>query len=57
MQKISPFLWFDDQAEEAAKFYVSVFSGGRRSLRGRGFGGPERRPLRRRRARHPPARP
>jgi predicted 3-demethylubiquinone-9 3-methyltransferase (glyoxalase superfamily) len=26
MQKISPFLWFDDQAEEAANFYVSVFS-------------------------------
>jgi len=25
MQKISPFLWFDDQAEEAAKFYASVF--------------------------------
>jgi predicted 3-demethylubiquinone-9 3-methyltransferase (glyoxalase superfamily) len=25
MQKISPFLWFDDQAEEAVKFYVSVF--------------------------------
>ena len=25
MQKISPFLWFDTQAEEAAKFYVSVF--------------------------------
>ena len=25
MQKISPFLWFDDNAEEAAKFYVSVF--------------------------------
>jgi predicted 3-demethylubiquinone-9 3-methyltransferase (glyoxalase superfamily) len=25
MQKISPFLWFNDQAEEAAKFYVSVF--------------------------------
>lgn len=25
MQKISPFLWFDDQAEAAAKFYVSVF--------------------------------
>jgi predicted 3-demethylubiquinone-9 3-methyltransferase (glyoxalase superfamily) len=24
-QKISPMLWFDDQAEEAAKFYVSVF--------------------------------
>jgi predicted 3-demethylubiquinone-9 3-methyltransferase (glyoxalase superfamily) len=26
MQKITPFLWFDDQAEEAAEFYVSVFS-------------------------------
>ena len=25
MQKISPFLWFDHQAEEAAKFYVSIF--------------------------------
>jgi predicted 3-demethylubiquinone-9 3-methyltransferase (glyoxalase superfamily) len=25
MQKISPFLWFDNQAEEAAKFYTSVF--------------------------------
>jgi predicted 3-demethylubiquinone-9 3-methyltransferase (glyoxalase superfamily) len=25
MQKITPFLWFDDQAEEAASFYVSVF--------------------------------
>jgi predicted 3-demethylubiquinone-9 3-methyltransferase (glyoxalase superfamily) len=25
MPKITPFLWFDDQAEEAAKFYVSVF--------------------------------
>jgi predicted 3-demethylubiquinone-9 3-methyltransferase (glyoxalase superfamily) len=24
-QKITPFLWFDDRAEEAAKFYVSVF--------------------------------
>jgi predicted 3-demethylubiquinone-9 3-methyltransferase (glyoxalase superfamily) len=27
MQKITPFLWFDHQAEEAAKFYVSVFKG------------------------------
>jgi predicted 3-demethylubiquinone-9 3-methyltransferase (glyoxalase superfamily) len=27
MPKISPFLWFDSQAEEAAKFYVSVFPG------------------------------
>src|SRR5947209_19684037 len=25
MQKINPFLWFDSNAEEAAKFYVSVF--------------------------------
>lgn len=25
MQKISPFLWFNDQAEEAANFYVSIF--------------------------------
>ena len=25
MQKITPFLWFDNNAEEAAKFYVSVF--------------------------------
>jgi predicted 3-demethylubiquinone-9 3-methyltransferase (glyoxalase superfamily) len=24
-QKITPFLWFDGQAEDAAKFYVSVF--------------------------------
>jgi len=23
--KITPFLWFDTQAEEAAKFYVSIF--------------------------------
>lgn len=27
MQKIKPCLWFDDQAEEAANFYVSVFGG------------------------------
>ena len=25
MQKITTFLWFDDQAEEAANFYVSIF--------------------------------
>jgi predicted 3-demethylubiquinone-9 3-methyltransferase (glyoxalase superfamily) len=25
MQKITPFLWFDHRAEEAAKFYTSVF--------------------------------
>ena len=25
MQKITPFLWFDNQAEEAMHFYVSIF--------------------------------
>ncbi len=25
MQKITPFLWFDDQAEEAMNFYTSIF--------------------------------
>ncbi len=29
MQKISPFLWFDHQAEEAARFYASVFENAR----------------------------
>ena len=29
MHKISPFLWFDTQAEEAAKFYVSMFGNSR----------------------------
>jgi predicted 3-demethylubiquinone-9 3-methyltransferase (glyoxalase superfamily) len=28
MQKITPFLWYDKQAGEAAKFYCSVFSAG-----------------------------
>jgi predicted 3-demethylubiquinone-9 3-methyltransferase (glyoxalase superfamily) len=26
MQKITPYLWFDSQAEEAANFYVSIFN-------------------------------
>jgi predicted 3-demethylubiquinone-9 3-methyltransferase (glyoxalase superfamily) len=26
MQKITPFLWFNDNAEEAAKFYSSIFN-------------------------------
>lgn len=26
-QKIRPFLWFDDEAEEAVNFYVSIFPG------------------------------
>ena len=29
MTKITPFLWFDTQAEEAANFYVSVFKNSR----------------------------
>jgi predicted 3-demethylubiquinone-9 3-methyltransferase (glyoxalase superfamily) len=29
MQKITPFLWFDGKAEEAANFYVSLFPGSR----------------------------
>jgi predicted 3-demethylubiquinone-9 3-methyltransferase (glyoxalase superfamily) len=29
MPKITPFLWFDHQAEEAAKFYVSIFPSSR----------------------------
>ena len=29
MQKITPFLWFDTQAEEAANYYLSVFKDGR----------------------------
>lgn len=28
-QKITPCLWFDDQAEEAANFYVSIFKNSR----------------------------
>jgi len=26
MQKITPFLWFNNEAEEAAKFYTSIFN-------------------------------
>jgi len=26
-QRITPFLWFDSQAEDAVKFYVSIFKG------------------------------
>ena len=29
MQKITPFLWFDDQAEEAMNFYTSIFKNSR----------------------------
>jgi predicted 3-demethylubiquinone-9 3-methyltransferase (glyoxalase superfamily) len=30
MNKITPFLWFNDNAEEAAAFYLSVFPEGRK---------------------------
>ncbi len=40
-QKITPFLWFDDKAEEAAKFYVSVFKNSKiKSLSRYGDAGP-----------------
>src|SRR2546428_14002800 len=29
MQKITPFLWFESNAEQAAKFYVSIFKNSR----------------------------
>ncbi|PPF78913.1 hypothetical protein C5B96_13855 [Subtercola sp. Z020] len=29
MQAISPFLWFDDQAEQAAEFYTGIFDNSR----------------------------
>jgi len=44
MQKITPFLWFDDQAEEAMNFYISVFKDSKIvSVRrwGKGSPGPE----------------
>lgn len=41
MQRISPFLWFDSQAEEAAKFYTSIFKNSRiRSITRYGEAGP-----------------
>ena len=41
MQKIAPFLWFDDAAEEAVNFYVSLFPDSKIvSLSRYGEGGP-----------------
>lgn len=41
MQKISPCLWFDDQAEEAAGFYASIFKNSAiQSVSRYGEGGP-----------------
>ena len=44
MQKIVPFLWFDDKAEEAMKFYTSIFKNskiGRITRYGQGGPGPK----------------
>jgi predicted 3-demethylubiquinone-9 3-methyltransferase (glyoxalase superfamily) len=35
VQKITPCLWFDDQAEEAAQFYASIFKNSRITSIGR----------------------
>lgn len=40
MQKITPFLWFNDQAEEAVNFYVSIFDDARVVSISRYEGGP-----------------
>jgi predicted 3-demethylubiquinone-9 3-methyltransferase (glyoxalase superfamily) len=41
LQRITPFLWFDQQAEEAANFYVSIFENSRILSASRyGEGGP-----------------
>jgi predicted 3-demethylubiquinone-9 3-methyltransferase (glyoxalase superfamily) len=43
MQKITPFLWFDGQAEEAAKFYTSIFRNSKiKSITRYGKAGPGR---------------
>jgi predicted 3-demethylubiquinone-9 3-methyltransferase (glyoxalase superfamily) len=42
MQKITPFLWFDDKAEEAMNFYVSIFKNSKvLAVRRLGGDGPE----------------
>jgi predicted 3-demethylubiquinone-9 3-methyltransferase (glyoxalase superfamily) len=44
MQKITPFLWFDEKAEDAANFYVSIFKNskvGRVTRYGEGAPGPK----------------
>ena len=40
MNKVSPFLWFNDNAEEAAEFYLSVFPHARKvaEVRSKGVG-------------------
>lgn len=47
-QTIVPCLWFDDQAEPAARFYTTTFPGGRVTARSRypeSFDNPGGRPL------------
>jgi len=34
MKKVTTFLWFDDQAEQAAKFYASLFKGAKATFTG-----------------------
>jgi len=40
MHKITPFLWFDSDAEEAAEFYLALFPGSKKisELRSKGVG-------------------
>ena len=41
VQKVTPFLWFDNQAEEAMNFYVSLFKNSKiLSVSRYGEGGP-----------------
>lgn len=41
MRKITPFLWFDNQAEEAMNFYVSIFKNSKAgNIKRNGDGGP-----------------
>ena len=41
MRKVTPFLWFDNQAEEAMNFYVSLFKNSKiLSVSRYGEGGP-----------------
>ena len=41
MKKITPFLWFDDKAEEAVNFYTSIFKNSKiGSVTRYGEGGP-----------------
>ena len=34
MQKITPFVWFDNQAEEAMNFYFSIFKNTKNNIGG-----------------------